>query len=70
MLLSNRSLSVLGNTSFLNIFIVLLVLTLFLPACRVKSGCPVNQYTNKMEKAKKGGKSGLFNKSTTKKMKH
>ena len=43
-----------------------------LPACRVKEGCAANQksYTNNMERTKKRGKTSLFPKSISKKIKH
>ena len=43
-----------------------------LPACRVKEGCAASQkgYTNNMERTKKRGKTSLFPKSMTKKVKH
>lgn len=43
-----------------------------LPACRVKEGCAASQkgYTNNMERSKKHGKTSLFPKSVTKKLKH
>lgn len=48
------------------------LLATVLPSCRVKSGCASSQknYTNNMERTKKRGKTALFPKSVTKKMKH
>ena len=52
--------------------LILFLLSATLPACRVKSGCGASQkaYTNNMERTKKHGKTSLFPKSVTKKMKH
>ncbi len=48
------------------------LLATLLPACRVKEGCASSQkaYTNNMERTKKRGKTSLFPKSVTKKIKH
>ncbi len=48
------------------------LLATVLPSCRVKSGCASTQknYTNNMERTKKRGKTTLFPKSVTKKIKH
>jgi hypothetical protein len=48
--------------------LVFAIFTLSLPACRVKEGCPTKDYTNKMEKRTKRGKSELFPKTMRKRM--
>jgi hypothetical protein len=55
--------------NFIQCAIVLGLLTVALPACKTKSGCPTSGYTNTMEKNTKGGNSQLFPKKMRKKMK-
>ncbi|MBL7816659.1 MAG: hypothetical protein JNL70_16680 [Saprospiraceae bacterium] len=52
--------------------LVFFLIAATLPACRVKEGCAASQrgYTNNMERTKKRGKTSLFPKSVSKKMKH
>jgi hypothetical protein len=45
------------------------IITMALPACKTKSGCPTSGFTNTMEKNTKGGNSQLFPKKMRKKMK-
>ena len=45
------------------------LITVALPACKTKSGCPTSGFTNSMEKNTKGGNSQLFPKKMRKKMK-
>jgi hypothetical protein len=45
-------------------------LTLIMPSCKVKEGCPTKSFTNSMEKNNKRGKSNLFDKNMRKKMKN
>ena len=65
----NRYLSFSKTPQYL---LVLFLVAATLPACRVKEGCAASQkgYTNNMERTKKRGKTSLFPKSVTKKMKH
>jgi hypothetical protein len=39
-------------------------------ACKTKEGCPTDGYTNAMDKGKKRGKTQLFDKKTTRRMKN
>jgi hypothetical protein len=45
------------------------LMTMALPACKTKSGCPTSDFTNSMEKNTKGGNTQLFPKKMRKKMK-
>jgi hypothetical protein len=45
------------------------LMTMALPACKTKSGCPTSGFTNSMEKNTKGGNTQLFPKKMRKKMK-
>jgi hypothetical protein len=55
--------------NFIQCAIVFGLLTMALPACKTKSGCPTSGFTNSMEKNTKGGNSQLFPKKMRKKMK-
>lgn len=57
------------STQYILAFFLLIAV---LPACRVKEGCAASQrgFTNNMEKSKKHGKTSLFPKSMSKKIKH
>ncbi len=55
--------------NFIQCALVWGLLTMALPACKTKSGCPTSGFTNSMEKNTKGGKSQLFPKTMRKKMK-
>jgi hypothetical protein len=49
--------------------LIVSVFALSLPACKTKSGCPTNDYTNRMDsKKQKRGKSNLFDKDRRKRM--
>jgi hypothetical protein len=55
--------------NFIQCAIVFGLLTMALPACKTKSGCPTSGFTNSMEKNTKGGNTQLFPKKMRKKMK-
>jgi hypothetical protein len=55
--------------NFVQFAIVFGLLTMALPACKTKSGCPTSGFTNSMEKNTKGGNTQLFPKKMRKKMK-
>jgi hypothetical protein len=55
--------------NFVQCTLVLGLLTMALPACKTKSGCPTSGFTNSMEKNTKGGNTQLFPKKMRKKMK-
>jgi hypothetical protein len=46
------------------------ILTISLPSCKVKEGCPTKSFTNTMDKNSKHGKSNLFDKKMRKQMKN
>lgn len=51
------------------ILLALSILTMSLPACRVKEGCDTSGYRSRMDsKRTKRGKSNLFDKSTRRRM--
>jgi hypothetical protein len=55
--------------NFTQCVLVCALMTMSLPACKTKSGCPTSGFTNTMEKNTKGGNTQLFPKKMRKKMK-